>query len=416
VNSTVAHLTMNLSPMANALETKPDPRLVDLVSVAAQAYAADRLKRRGRHWKREFNVSVAVSDPVPWRLASSCLSGALNALTDDHWEFEFGQGRPSMPAELQDFLLISRQSRVSAVALFSGGLDSWAGAGIWLQEHPDDVLALVSIASSTVIGKVQRDLAAQLAEFYPNRVCHIPAPLHLLRAPDVERSQRTRGFLFTAFAAAASRGANSDLVLVFENGYGALNPRLVDHQEGAQATKSTHPHVLSLLAQLYQSVGAPVRIELPHIYETKAELLARMPANLRPGIAATISCDGYPQRVWTQKQCGYCASCLLRKQALMSAGLEEFDRTDYVESPFETGRRRGHLMLMAYQAWQINSLGNHDPLAEASRHWPEITLGASEQAPLDAITRFGMLERYAQEWKSLVSRSAQLAERLGWTE
>jgi hypothetical protein len=44
--------------------------------------------------------------------------------------------------------------------------------------------------------------------------------------------------------------------------------------------------------------------------------------------ALTISCDSRHRRQGQPMQCGYCSSCILRKQALAASGLE--DKTSYV--------------------------------------------------------------------------------------
>jgi hypothetical protein len=204
-------------------------------------------------------------------------------------------------------------------------------------------------------------------------------------------------------------------VLIFENGYGAINPRLVDHQEGAQATKSAHPFAIRLLQRVYDNVGFRVRIGLPHLSHTKAELVARIPRDLRPYIRMTVSCDGFPLRLQNAKQCGYCGSCILRQQALRCAGLQGFDRDDYLEFPFETGRRSKQLLLMAFQARQFIDSFPSGSVADIGRRWPEIALGDEGQLSFDRAGEVDMLRRYGLEWQSLVTADAAFAARIGWT-
>lgn len=384
---------------------------VDLVNIAARLYAIDRSVARGRSWKRSLAANLEVEDFNNWTNLGTELSSVLALLTDDTWEIGFSKGRKQLPEERQPWLFKVGAHEITSVALFSGGLDSFAGAANWLERHPDDVLGLVSVTSSTVIGKVQKDLVRLLSDANPGRVFHLIVPLNLAHARDVERSQRTRGFVYTAIATATAHCAGVARVLIFENGYGSINPRLVDHQCGAQSTKSTHPFAMKLLGDFYQRAGLGVRIELPYEGHTKSELLATIPESLRSAIRLTVSCDGFPLRRKDVKQCGYCGSCVLRQQSLRSAGLEEFDRNDYAESPW-LQERSEHLLLMAYQAKQFIEASSEMP-ADAIRHWPEISLGEA-QPSLNQVERLKLLLRYGQEWQCLVDRDPGLAKRIGW--
>lgn len=404
---------VSLQSVSSSLEDRPSSLAVDLVNIAASLYAIDRSTPRGRGWRRSLAADLPVENLDNWRNLGSELSSALTVLTDDTWTIGFSQGRVQLPEERQAWLFKVDSSQISAVALFSGGLDSFAGAAVWLDRHPNDVLGLVSVTSSTVIGKVQRDLVQLLLNAYPKRVFHLIVPLNLTQAPEVERSQRTRGFVYTAIATATASCAGVQRLLIFENGYGSLNPRLVEHQIGAQATKSMHPFPLGLLAGIYSRAGLGVQIELPNENQTKGELLAATPEELHPGIRMTVSCDGFPLRRKKIKQCGYCGSCVLRQQSLRVAGLEEFDRDDYAESPWRQ-KRLDHLLLMAYQARQFIEITSSMTTVEAIRRWPEIALGEETQPSLRQMERLCLLQRYGLEWKRLVSTDPNLAKRIGW--
>jgi hypothetical protein len=409
----VAAHRFSLRRIANALEERPSSLAVDLVGVAAQLYAADRSNRRGRSWKRRLRVPVVVSEIEPWSRTRPFLENALTKLTDDEWQIDLSDGRQPLPEEQQPWLLKSKEYELTSVALFSGGLDSFAGAAAWLEEHPEEILGLVSISSSTVTGKVQRDLVEFLRLNFPNRIYHLAVPLKLIRAPNVERSQRTRGLVYTATATAIATCAGVQRVLIFENGYGAINPRLLEYQLGAQATKSTHPYVVHLLEDAYREAGLNCRIELPHVTETKAELLNRVPDRLRSGMRPSVSCDGFPLRIKDSKQCGHCGSCILRQKALRGAGLEAFDRDDYLSSPFRGGQQLRHLSLMAFQAKQLAELTNYD-LTQVAASWPEVVLGLDGQLSLERIEWLQMLHRYGLEWQKIVEGDPVLASRLGW--
>lgn len=406
----------SVATVTRVLDENPSPEIVDLISIAIAAYAADRSCHRSRDWSRHLAVQANVSSRHRWQTVSSGLAEALHTLTDDHWELTFGQGRNPSMEEVQARLFAGMDRPVDAIALFSGGLDSYAGAACWLEEHPAKQLGLLSLSTSTVVTKVQRDLAARLKERFTGRVMWLSVPLSLIKAPDIERSQRTRGFLYTAVAAAVARWAKASEVLVFENGYGSLNPRLVEHQQGAQATKSTHPDVLRKFERTYLLAGFEAPIQLPYGDRTKAELLASIPDDLREAIRLTVSCDGFPLRTKTIKQCGTCGSCILRQQAISVAGLSVFDRTDYKESAFDSPIPSKHLWLMASQAWQFSRGEALADYTEAVRRWPEIDLSGSQGASFDTIGRVDVLRRYGNEWSRMVVANPALGARLGWDQ
>lgn len=408
----------SVATVTRALDENPSPEVVDLISIATAAYAADRSLGRDRNWSRHLAAHAGLSSRDRWQAISSCLAEALHALTDDHWELSFEQGRDPLVEEVQARLFVGLDRPVDAIGLFSGGLDSYAGAACWLEEHPAKQLALLSLSTSTVVTKIQRDLAARLKERFPGRAMWLSVPLNLIKAPDVERSQRTRGFLYTAIAVAVARWAKAGELLVFENGYGSLNPRLVEHQQGAQATKSTHPDVLRKFERVYQAAGFEVQIQLPYGDRTKAELLASIPDDLRDAIRTTVSCDGFPLRTKTVKQCGTCGSCILRQQAIRVAGLAAFDRTDYKQPAFDSPIPSKHLWLMASQAWHFSRGEALADYVDAVRRWPEIDLNGSHAVSFDTITRVDVLRRwrYGNEWSRMVADDPALGARLGWDQ
>lgn len=407
---------LGLGVAANSLQEWLPPLAVDLATLAAEVYLADRLTRRPgtSRWVRQIGIDVAVADAEIWNKHRSGLARTLNVLTDDHWDVRFVSPRSMAGPELQRRLFKLESSQPAVLGLFSGGLDSFAGAAAWLDQHPRKKLGLVSIRSSTVIGNLQQEQVRLLKQVFPDRVVHLSVPLNLYRAPDVERTQRCRGFVYAAIASALAHSGGIHRVLVFENGYGAVNPRLAEHQIGSQATKSTHPYILKSISQLLQRIGFEIDIELPFLFCTKAELLQRMPAPTHVGIHLTASCDGFPLRLAHAKQCGKCGSCILRQQAICQAGLQSYDRRDYAESPFEGEALSKRFLLMAYQANQFLGRLTLDALSQASRRWPEITLGDEDLSSPDTLGRVAMLKRYGLEWLSLVEANPRLAAALKW--
>jgi 7-cyano-7-deazaguanine synthase in queuosine biosynthesis len=381
----------------------------DLITIAASCYIVDRLVPRRNRWIRELPLELAVRDPARWSAAKEALEGYLRLLTDDIWDITFIGGRRTRTGEHQ-VPLLGPNTDITTVALFSGGLDSFAGAARWLRDNSGGSLALVGSRSSTVIGADQRRLTRCLQEVFGSRPVSIRVPVHLQRSVARESSQRTRGMLFLALAVAAAAMADIRTVLAFENGFGALNPRLGEHQQGAQATKSMHPEVLARFQQFVRAAGYELTVQLPYRWATKAELLGGLPEAFHGAIALTSSCDSYPIRRPSAKQCGTCGSCVLRRQSLVASRLVRHDRRDYQSPPLSGDIAR----LMARQAWLIERTAAIEDWGWADEAWPELALGRAAQLTLEEQMTRSMLVRYAAEWTDLVERDSRLRRILGW--
>lgn len=386
----------------------------DLVTVAMSCYAADRLAKRPRDWSRQLRLRVALAQPDIWIAAIPALSDYLGQLTDDAWTFDFVGGRASRVSEDQGTLFPIARDPDGSVALFSGGLDSLAGVTTFLADSAERLILLGS-RSSTVIGRDQRLLAGALRGRYGDRVVELGVPLRLRHAQSVEDSQRTRGFLFLSLATAAASMSGSSRVIVFENGYGAHNPRLGEQQWGAQATRSTHPYSLALFEALSRAIQMPVSVELPHRYRTKAELLGLMPKSDHDLVAVTASCDAYPLRMTGVTHCGACGSCVLRRQSLIAAGLAHLDRADYQRRPFERITDVGAVsVLMARQAWLMGRLSRLDAWSDITAIWPTLTLGLDDTPWHERTPVLRLMSAVSDEWYSILEAAPHLAGPLAW--
>lgn len=381
----------------------------DLITIAASCHTLDRLVPRGNRWIRELPLELTVRDPARWSATKEFLEGYLRLLTDDIWDITFIGGRRTRTGEHQ-LPLLGPDTDITAVALFSGGLDSFAGAARWLRDNSGGSLALVGSRSSTVIGADQRRLTRRLQEEFGSRPVSIRVPIHLHRSGARESSQRTRGLLFLALAVAAAETASIRTVLAFENGFGALNPRLGEHQQGAQATKSMHPEVLARFQQFVRAAGYELTVQLPYRWATKAELLGGLPEVFHSAIALSASCDSYPMRRPSEKQCGTCGSCVLRRQSLVTSGLVRHDRRDYQSTPLSGDIAR----LMARQAWLIGRTAATQDWKWADQAWPELALGRAAQLTLEEQLTRSMLVRYAAEWTHMMDRDSRLRRILAW--
>lgn len=381
----------------------------DLITIALSCYTVDRLQARGAPWSRELHLEIPVRDVPFWATRAKLLETFLHRLTDDRWVLTFVSGRRWRSAEQQMALLGSAVSSDASVGLFSGGLDSLAGAARFLASSTSP-LVLLGVRSSYLIGSDQRLLARRLRDLWPERVHFLRVPLRLQRAGDGEQTQRVRAFVYLTLGAIVATTAGIQSLVVFENGVGAFNPRVAEFQVGSQANRSTHPTTLRGFSDLMHELDMPVDVLLPHRLETKGEHIARMPEAARPLISLTASCDSYPLRRPGATHCGTrCGSCILRRQALLSAGLADFDRRDYVELPFEPGAPTDTYRLAAWQAWQFTMMnpGDSDTIR---RRWPSL----ADVPTGDHGAIVDLFQRYGGEWASILGRRPQLARDCGW--
>jgi 7-cyano-7-deazaguanine synthase in queuosine biosynthesis len=417
--------------------------VADLLDVACSIMYADRKFRRSRQkdswtqnlgWMRTFKLTLGVREPDRWNepVIKRALEGLLGWLTEDAWHLTFAL-QPNPVRRLSDAQSgLPFRAMPGKVVLFSGGLDSLAGVGALLQEDPSSTIYLMSAASPRM--DTPAKIASRIREIYP-QVELATFPFHLVhtdrhdqRADDA--SQRARGFLFFAFAAAVAASTGSLRIIGCENGIGAINLPMNWCQLGTQNTRAMHPRTLAETQQFLGLIGLPkLRLELPFLWKTKGELCRTLAeTQLRNLTKLTVSCDNFPDHTVPRRDpdieihCGECTSCLLRRLAVANAGLEEPDapplryKLDLCH-PLVGVKTAPHEHLK-YMLDQVSTLREAtDPEAPTGmllREFPELTEVASavSMAPerfalasqLDHNDIFGRLfdlyRWYVEEWRN----------------
>jgi 7-cyano-7-deazaguanine synthase in queuosine biosynthesis len=292
-----------------------------------------------RGWVRQFELTLGVRNPEVWNhpRTKEILTQILTWLTEDIWILQFQrQEEARRPTDLQASLF-SAPPTDALVVLYSGGLDSLAGTVAFLQDNPNRNLVLMSAVSHRLSGVVKEQVRRLQRKFSVNRVQHALMPFHVNhdeKDKKEESTQRTRGFLFLSFGIAEAIACNASRIMTCENGIGMLNLPLNRHQLGAQNTRAVHPKTLLLMNSLLTNLGFDhIRCGAPYILKTKGELCTHMSESILSSLCrTTISCDSFPLRearpdgyTDAQLHCGYCTSCLFRRQALFAAGLQVED-------------------------------------------------------------------------------------------
>lgn len=289
----------------------PSAAAWDFMSIAMSVFAADRFVVRSgspNGWTRVIGLDVALVNPAPWTAQATKLAEALRFLTGDVWHLTFRAGGLTCPQGNR------RSHDRDTVCLFSGGLDSFLGALAALNGGARPLL--VSQGSTKEIGPQQR-LAAALgleAHRFEGRVAE------RWRRP-YEGSTRARSILFFAYGALAATGCGIREVLVPENALIAINPPFTDRRMGSLSTRTTHPHFMSRLNEVWAAAGVQAELQNPFFSTTKGEMLAQGHHPRLVALAAeTYSC-GKGKRA--NGQCGRCVPCLIRRASFHASGMHD---------------------------------------------------------------------------------------------
>ena len=318
------------------------------------------------------------------------------------------------------------------VSLFSGGLDSLAGLASHALYYPGGSRVLVSGFTHNRLSSQQaaqvtwiRSAWSRGSPMAAGAVRHVAVPFGVdsEEAVNEEKGQRTRALLFLAMGVNAALQAGADSLHVFENGIGALNLPLNGTQLGTDNYRGVHPRTLAMAECLFASaLEKPVRIENPFMFTTKAEMCRALPeAGLAGVVRESVSCDGYPQRVPGQAQCGCCTSCVLRRQALFCSGLSENDPSaDYRRDilggikHLEPDESHGFMVMNEQVKLMTRCLESDQPWQELTVAYPELARTVMEMAARPgAPAREDLADRYVelfsthvQEWNRFASEVA----------
>jgi hypothetical protein len=349
-------VNLHLGDISRPLVDNVPDVLADMLEIAAYAYCADQFTTRGSElmsdmgadWRRKLRLEIPVRCPDVWSRAEvlESLVGTLSFLSEDEWSFDFVQATSC--AGLQPYFEFGDQSAQTIspdeVILFSGGLDSLAGAVDELLGNQKRVV-LVSHRSSPMVASKQNNLVSKLRErTKPGQLFYVPVMVNKGGDEASEFTQRSRSLLFVTLGIILVRMFGKRHLSFFENGITSLNLPIAEHVLGARASRTTHPRVLADCGQLFSRLlSEQVTIQNPFLWKTKAdvvELLAeRGCADLIP---ETISCARVREATMQSRHCGTCSQCVDRRFGILASGLGEYESADhYVVDLFKGEHKPG---------------------------------------------------------------------------
>lgn len=375
------HMSISAQAMVQNLLAYVDDRSIDLISIAAGAYAIDRIYRRRSSIKNEaglrtISVCFHVVDFQYWSQAqvTDQLAELLHFLSGDFWLISFSTQKRPIQAGQQATLNFGSYWHPSRVALYSGGLDSAAGLACAVLSGQRDIV-LLTAGHQTAIRRRAIDQVNTLRRVLPEAgsVSHASFVLGLERSGrirDQETTQRTRGFLFCASAAVLAATCEIELVDVYENGHGAINLPLIGGGIcSAFSTRGAHPTFLDMMTRLASdALKRPVNFKLPFAHMTKADMVAEMSLtqDLVEWAQQSRSCVHTSWREPGITHCGYCAACIERHQAFEGAGI--IDRTPYSNPLWERASAMDDDYFRSYlwqaQRWAQGDLGMRERLED----------------------------------------------------
>ncbi len=399
-----ANLSRNLQELQRWQKRELPTPLADLVDIASAIYAADIGLPRGRQeqWVRHIHMLLPVRDPAFWQAHADALGYLLYVLTRDNYVFEF------VAREEEEEACAVRGEKASfaadCVCLLSGGVDSFAGAVMLLHTGRRPVFVChqsgnptVRAAQHYVLQSLQGLAAGQFVSAtvrlqVRGRSGHFPEPAQR------EPSQRARGFLFMSLALAAAAGLGVAEAYMYENGILTLAVPLSSARIGGLSTRSTHPKVMALMNRLAADMGAGAELLNPFMYQTKAEIIRDI---LRPRMSPSVIPK--TESCWAagraSRPCGGCVACLIRRLAMLAAGLpDEAYEIDVLADPQRYRGTEAYANLVDLLGLSAEYLARPD--AELLRLSPELVDCASYGVSLtDALA---MYRRFAQEVHSVV--------------
>jgi 7-cyano-7-deazaguanine synthase in queuosine biosynthesis len=390
----------------------------DTLIVASAIYACDLAFKRGERENitRNIELTVPVVNFQAFERLKDELEYILYVLSHDSWNISFERAKGA-PEETKDWPSVAGKT-----LLFSGGLDSLAGAVDLLDELGPDHIQLASHVTANQLTKSSQDhLADYLGKKYktnPQRIVVRTGGRKFgsLKFPsDTEReeTQRTRSFMFLVIAAlAARRTGKSKIVMIAENGQMAIHLPLSAARIGAFSTHTAHPEFVAKIGEYFTRLfGYPIYVENPYLYRTKAEVVAKLVEAHKAAISFSVSCWRGSRLGKSYNHCGQCVPCLIRRIALESHNLvlPEYERDLLSEdvgalAPDDEGKRNlVELGEFAY-AFEMQTDG------ELLFNYVDLI---NEQ--IDSTAAIGMYRRFANETRAVFGSYPGIGSLLGPT-
>jgi 7-cyano-7-deazaguanine synthase in queuosine biosynthesis len=403
-----ANVNLDINEITKQFADNIPAVLIDLLELAAYIYAADQACKRGAEsdvgekWRRTLVFHLPVRAPDVWNKPAviSALGKLLNFLSEDNVTFYFYPLNDQEPKHQMFMGKFSPRLLVDEVVLFSGGLDSLAGALEELAPPTGRRVAFVSHTSATKNRPTVTNLIGALRSRRPrHEIRHVCVDATKSSTIHSEFTQRTRSFLYAAIATTVAVLAGRDRIRFYENGVTSMNLPLADQVLGARATRTTHPITIERFSEFFsQLLGRSFKVETPFFWKTKTDIVRLIREHgCADLIRHTVSCSRTIEATLQYPHCGRCSQCIDRRFAVLAAGLADADdpassyKVDLMRGDRVIGVDRSMVESFVQRAQKLRTasdeelLVNYAASARALRH-----LGVT---PDDALRRLADLHR-----------------------
>lgn len=295
-------------------------QIMDFLSIALAVTAADTFVQRENSedgWTRQLSLRLPLNEPSRWISLKKELESALHFLSGDIWNFEFCNGgyAPPEPYSKHSRFDLIKIKGIDCVSLFSGGLDSAIGAIDLLAKGRTPLL----VSHAYKGDKSRQDQIAKKLNGHYSRF-EINADPHIYQGI-TDITMRTRSLNFLAFAVlgacAVQEVSQQEKIDIFvpENGFISLNAPLTSRRIGSLSTRTTHPHFIASMQNIFDLIGIPCQITNPYQFKTKGQMVSQCLNKklLSEVVESTVSCSHWKRK---NQQCGVCVPCIIRRASL----------------------------------------------------------------------------------------------------
>jgi len=401
------NISFSFDALEHLLDHPIHSLIKDLLDIGAVVYMADLHTKREFNLGRRLSILMPVRNPRIWSGARMELERAVSFLGRDDLSIKFIKHKERMD-RVREF---STESDSKCVCLFSGGLDTLAGAVWALNKGLKPIF--VSHYSNNLLAKNQKALIGQLEKIYESQLQHVGIRISKVKCKQIQNQlpvpfksvmmQHLRSFMFLCLATAVALESKICKIYVFENGPVTLNPLF---SEARVNTRTTHPHFLAHFRELIKAIfGVELIIENPFLYLTKGEVIDILgKPELQELVAKSISCWNWSRvPIWAKQKeivgfegrhCGECIPCIIRRTATHHAHLWKND-ADYltdVFNQFPTLQRNTKTMVADFLRFcqNIKSLSDTELLFRA----PDLSV---YEEGVDSQKLVEMYKRHAQQ-------------------
>jgi len=434
VQGKTKNVELKVAAISKAVMGNIPDAVMDLLEIGTYVYCADQHLSRGsekligygKDWWRDLHFKIPVRDVDLWQRddLTRALEKTLGFLSGESYHFEFEKAVSPVRQESLYFEFTDDPLRPEDVCLFSGGIDSFAGAVEQIVGN-ERKLALVGHHSSDKTKHVQEELVEALkAKGYSDKIHYIPITVRNTNYnTPKEYTQRSRSFLFACLAMAIADMYEKDEFTFFENGVVSLNIPISADVLESRATRTTHPRVINGLKEIFGLVfGREIEVKHPYQWLTKKEVTEKIRAHgFSDLLKATNSCTRPRGPKKGKTHCGICSQCIDRRFGILAAGMGDDEPEDNYNIPLMTGRRTGtkeinlaaQYVKFARDFSQLRGsfdlLNNYPSMADALHEFEELT---SEQAEEQI---FALYKKHANDVLSVLDQGLN-ANRQEWRE